>query len=56
MLTDLDEALGSALVVNRACHTDGLMGRAKMRIAADLHRDVASQAAKKLEILRSGGL
>ncbi len=42
----------AVLVIDRACHTDRLVGRAEMGIAADLHRDITAQAAQGGQIPR----
>ena len=46
VLADLHEPLEAALVIDGAGHPDRLVGRAEMRVAADLHGDVAAQAAE----------
>ena len=45
LFADLHEALVAVLVIDSAGHPDRLVCRAEMRVAADLHRDLAPQAA-----------
>src|SRR6056297_2587159 len=54
VLGDADEPLEPALVVDAAGDADGLMRRAKMRVAADPRRDLAAQAADLVEIRALG--
>jgi hypothetical protein len=46
MLADLHEALMAVLVIDGARHPDRLVRRAEMRVAADLHRDLAAQGGR----------
>ena len=55
MLADLHEALMAVLVIDGAGHPDRLVRRAEMRVAADLHRDLAAQAAEACQVVALGG-
>jgi hypothetical protein len=54
MLADLHEALMAVLVIDRARHPDRLVRRAEMRVATDLHRDLAAKAAEGEQVVALG--
>ena len=54
MFADLHEALMAMLVIDGARHPDRLVCRAEMRVAADLHGDLAAQPAEGGQILALG--
>ncbi|ODN68427.1 hypothetical protein A6302_04273 [Methylobrevis pamukkalensis] len=55
MFADLHEALVAVLVIDGAGHPDRLVRRAEMRVAADLHGDLAAQAAEGGQVVALGG-
>lgn len=55
MLADLHEALMAVLVIDGAWHPDRLVRGAEMRVAADLHRDLAPQATEGDQVLSLSG-
>ena len=55
MFADLNEALVAVFVIDGAGHPDRLVRRAEMRVAADLHGDLAAQAAEGDQVLALGG-
>ena len=55
MLSYLHKPLETTLVIDRAGNADGLMSRAEVSVAANLHGDVAAQPAEGVEFLTRRG-